>query len=386
MYHYTARRHTQWEAPTIETFPFVSQFSAYGFMGVQLFFLISGFVILMSVEGRSVGEFVAARISRLFPAYWAAVILTAILIEFIAGDQLGKSVTLVQVLTNLTMLQQWTGVPHVDGVYWTLAVELLFYLLIGIFMKHEADGREDHVAGIPVAAGGADRRPVEHAVPRNLPVAGLCPALRRGDDAVRHLLARVESAPVDAGGRQRHPGHPTDDHVRRRQRGAAHGCRPEGAGGRRHHDPHLRFGGTRHSVAAAVPRTGLDDVSRRADLSALPRPRAVGLVGHRTVEPLPERVGRARACHRLRAAARRSHREVGRASIPPVVADAGAALLPPCRAGSGSGRGPLSVALSAETVGDEVRDRVGAGRRTGHRGRVAGDLNPPLREPSRVGG
>ncbi|AZS44605.1 hypothetical protein BWL13_02198 [Microbacterium oleivorans] len=135
MYHYTARRHTQWEAPTIETFPFVSQFSAYGFMGVQLFFLISGFVILMSVEGRSVGEFVAARISRLFPAYWAAVILTAILIEFIAGDQLGKSVTLVQVLTNLTMLQQWTGVPHVDGVYWTLAVELLFYVLIGIFMS-----------------------------------------------------------------------------------------------------------------------------------------------------------------------------------------------------------------------------------------------------------
>lgn len=135
MYHYTARRHSQWQGSPGENFPLISEMSAYGFMGVQLFFLISGFVILMSVEGGSVGDFVAARVSRLFPAYWAAVILTAILIAFIAGDQLGKSVTFVQVLTNLTMLQEWAGVPHVDGVYWTLAVELLFYVLIGIVMS-----------------------------------------------------------------------------------------------------------------------------------------------------------------------------------------------------------------------------------------------------------
>jgi peptidoglycan/LPS O-acetylase OafA/YrhL len=39
-----------------------------GWTGVYLFFLISGFVICMSAWGRSVGQFAASRITRLFPA------------------------------------------------------------------------------------------------------------------------------------------------------------------------------------------------------------------------------------------------------------------------------------------------------------------------------
>lgn len=133
-YHYTARQHAQWgEAPS-DAFPVLSLFSAYGFLGVHLFFLLSGFVIFFSTEGRTVGQFVAARVSRLYPAYWAAVILTSILIVYIA-PQLGRELTLTQILTNLTMVQSAFGVAHVDGVYWTLPIELLFYTMIALLIR-----------------------------------------------------------------------------------------------------------------------------------------------------------------------------------------------------------------------------------------------------------
>lgn len=134
LYHYTARRHSQWGAPPSETFPFLSDVTAYGFLGIQLFFLLSGFVIFFSTEGRTVGQFVSARVSRLYPAYWAAVILASLLLVVIA-PQLGRELSLAQILTNLTMLQPVFGVPHVDGVYWTLMIELLFYTMIALLIS-----------------------------------------------------------------------------------------------------------------------------------------------------------------------------------------------------------------------------------------------------------
>ena len=133
-YHYTARAHSQWGELPGHVFPGVSSVAAYGFIGVQLFFLLSGFVIFFSTEGRTVGQFVSARVSRLYPAYWAAVLLTAFLLVVIA-PQLGRELSFAQILTNLTMMQTAFGVPHVDGVYWTLPIELLFYTMIALLIR-----------------------------------------------------------------------------------------------------------------------------------------------------------------------------------------------------------------------------------------------------------
>lgn len=94
--------------------------------GVELFFAISGFVIMMTLERSTPRQFVASRISRLYPAYWFAVIITFGVVSA-AGLQ-GLTVRPTEALINLTMLQSYVGVPHVDGVYWTLAVELAFYV------------------------------------------------------------------------------------------------------------------------------------------------------------------------------------------------------------------------------------------------------------------
>lgn len=128
LFHYTARDHGRWgEQLPAEVFPELSQVTRYGYLGVSLFFVISGFVILMSVWGRTPAQFLASRISRLYPAYWVAVLLTA---SLRAVWPAFGTVPLSDTLINLTMFQAAFGVGHVDGVYWTLWVELQFYLLM----------------------------------------------------------------------------------------------------------------------------------------------------------------------------------------------------------------------------------------------------------------
>lgn len=114
------------------TYPALEPFFAYGFFGVDLFFLISGFVIFMSVQKKTASEFVISRVIRLYPAFWLAVTLTFI------GCLLWSNPifrpTFPQYLVNLTMLAGYMNIPSIDGVYWTLYVELLFYLYIFILV------------------------------------------------------------------------------------------------------------------------------------------------------------------------------------------------------------------------------------------------------------
>lgn len=105
----------------------------WGEYGVQLFFLVSGFVILMTAErAKSPSDFVISRISRLYPAYWFAVIISSALV--LAFDISPLYMEWWQRLANLMMTQRWFLIPNVDLVYWTLAVEMQFYALLLILL------------------------------------------------------------------------------------------------------------------------------------------------------------------------------------------------------------------------------------------------------------
>ena len=90
-----------------------SGISQYGYLGVSLFFMISGFVIAYSAEGRAPLEFAAARFARLYPAHMAAVTLTFIVTLLFGAPVFSAS--LGQFLANLTMFaprsvrNSWTG-------------------------------------------------------------------------------------------------------------------------------------------------------------------------------------------------------------------------------------------------------------------------------------
>ena len=131
LYHYTGIRTSFWGTAPTQEFPALNHLTRYGFLGVQLFFVISGFVILMTAYGRPVTAFTASRLARLFPAYWAAVVATVVLQAFWHG---GRQPSKMDSLVNLTMLQGAWDAMGVQGAFWTLWYELKFYLLIGVFI------------------------------------------------------------------------------------------------------------------------------------------------------------------------------------------------------------------------------------------------------------
>ncbi|MFF9452654.1 acyltransferase family protein [Streptomyces flaveolus] len=132
-YHYGGRGGSvtdAWGSSAQLQFPTLHTFFAYGCLGVQVFFVISGFVICMSGWGRSLTSFVASRASRLLPAYWAAVILVTAV--FALPVVVYEAVSPSDALVNLTMLQQPLGADRVLGVCWTLWVEVRFYALFAL--------------------------------------------------------------------------------------------------------------------------------------------------------------------------------------------------------------------------------------------------------------
>lgn len=134
LFHYTAWHHGYWgTAEAKDAWPLLSRISVYGNMGVQLFFIISGFVILLSAYGKGAGRFVGSRVGRLYPAYWFAVLATGFLV-IVMWPQMGAGLGAKELLANLTMFHPAMEVRHIDGVYWTLWVEMRFYLLILVLM------------------------------------------------------------------------------------------------------------------------------------------------------------------------------------------------------------------------------------------------------------
>jgi peptidoglycan/LPS O-acetylase OafA/YrhL len=122
----------------------------YGYLGVHLFFIVSGFVICMTASGATPRAFVASRVARLYPAYWVAVLVTGAVCRWagVADFAVGNT----DLLVNLTMLTHLVAlrwdVPFVDGVYWSLGVECQFYLLVWLGLGLEVlESGESLVAG-----------------------------------------------------------------------------------------------------------------------------------------------------------------------------------------------------------------------------------------------
>ena len=137
LFHYVFRASAA-DGYTELVFPVLGPLAKYGYLGVDFFFMISGFVILLSVGGgktvsgeragrKGAARFIRSRILRLYPAYWIGCVVSFTVLALWGAGLF--PVTSGDFLVNLTMLQEFVGVRHVDTVYWSLIVELKFYLL-----------------------------------------------------------------------------------------------------------------------------------------------------------------------------------------------------------------------------------------------------------------
>jgi len=130
-FHYTFRGYAA-DDMSVMPYPLFAPFSQYGYLGVELFFMVSGFVILMTAANGSLRGFIVSRFVRLYPAFWACCTITFATIFAIGGSRYSASVS--QYLINMTMMSGFIGVPPIDGAYWSLFVEMRFYALVGVVL------------------------------------------------------------------------------------------------------------------------------------------------------------------------------------------------------------------------------------------------------------
>ena len=98
----------------------------FGRTGVVIFFCVSGYVIPATLTGAGwlpARRFLISRLFRLFPLFWLS-IPAGLLFGF---HLLGKTMPARDIVLNLTMVPELLGAVPVQGLYWTLEVELIFY-------------------------------------------------------------------------------------------------------------------------------------------------------------------------------------------------------------------------------------------------------------------
>ena len=102
----------------------------WGSWAVNTFFLLTGYLTVRNYKEGGI-RFLLKRLCRLWPAFAASVLITSGCMAIFMPERL-RSV--VDILLNFTMFPSYLGAQAVDGVYWTLPVELTFYFLIMLFM------------------------------------------------------------------------------------------------------------------------------------------------------------------------------------------------------------------------------------------------------------
>ncbi|MDY6949308.1 MAG: acyltransferase [Pseudomonadota bacterium] len=98
----------------------------FGWAGVQIFFVISGFVIVVSAERSAPFRFFVSRFTRLVPAVWVCATIT--LLAWLLIDVERSTLSLFAMYVRSVAFFP-TG-AWIDSVYWTLGVEICFYALI----------------------------------------------------------------------------------------------------------------------------------------------------------------------------------------------------------------------------------------------------------------
>ena len=109
-------------------FPSAAPFTWFGWVGVEIFFVISGFVIANSASKSSPTEFLFGRALRLYPAVWVCSTLTFLVLLLFARGKASEFI-LPYIHAMLLIPKGITG-QWLDGVYWTLAAEMAFYGLV----------------------------------------------------------------------------------------------------------------------------------------------------------------------------------------------------------------------------------------------------------------
>jgi peptidoglycan/LPS O-acetylase OafA/YrhL len=140
-----------------------------GGAGVLLFFYLSGYLIFTNLRTQSPAVFLMRRFFKLFPAYWMNVVAIALMAMVLHVGHVPGTQTL---LSNFFMVQEFTRNPLINAVYWTLQIEMKFYVLMVLFIQVFGERRIYALLALLLLADAA-----------------LWPFLHRGSTIVTYLIA-----------------------------------------------------------------------------------------------------------------------------------------------------------------------------------------------------
>lgn len=118
----------------------------FGWIGVEIFFVISGFVIAFSAKGAKASTFLWKRAMRLVPGAWICASIAMFLYLIVLAKPVGGLIA-----DYLATLAFWPF-RSIDGVYWTLGIEVNFYLLVYAILLR---GREELLEKLMICIGAA---------------------------------------------------------------------------------------------------------------------------------------------------------------------------------------------------------------------------------------
>jgi peptidoglycan/LPS O-acetylase OafA/YrhL len=124
VYHYTFHGPGAYDL-TWFSVPAAAPVTKYFYLGVPLFFVISGFVIPYSAEGRPLQRYVVARFARIYPGFLFCMTLTFLAVLLFGAPRLETSA--MQWVANLFVAAPALGQPYMDSVYWSIVIEIVFY-------------------------------------------------------------------------------------------------------------------------------------------------------------------------------------------------------------------------------------------------------------------
>ena len=145
LYHYTTRY--QESIGHVDVWPVAVPWGCYA---VNTFFILTGYLTFANLHRG--GDFLKKRIVRLYPTFWVSILITSAFMALLMPERLRSG---RDILLNFTMFPGLLGAQSVDGVYWTLQVEMIFYLLVSVISISSSEQRRKIGVAFWIAAGAA---------------------------------------------------------------------------------------------------------------------------------------------------------------------------------------------------------------------------------------